>query len=71
MSMLAQELLDRLPLKFKNESFGAIKFFQNVFSTEISPEVNQKLTGNDIFRTRIEFLEHKKYIINASFNLKH
>ena len=49
MSTIAQKWLKRLPLKFKDESFGAIKFFQKKFSAEISPEMNRKLTGNDIF----------------------
>jgi len=40
-------------LKFKNESFGAVKNF----SVEISPEMNQQLTGNEIFRPRIESFE--------------
>ena len=34
-SMIAQKLLKRLPLKFKDESFGAIKMSQKIFSTEI------------------------------------
>ena len=49
MSTKAQELVKRLPLKFKNVSFGAIKIFQKNFSAEISSEMNLKLTGNDIF----------------------
>ena len=45
MSTIAQKLLKRLPLKFKNESFGAIKIFHKKnFSAEILPEMNQKRT---------------------------
>ena len=36
--------------------------FENFFSLEISPGMNRKLTGNDIFRPRIEFFGHEKYI---------
>ena len=50
MSTIAQKKLKRLPLKFEDESFGAIKMFQKNFSTEISPERNVKMTGNEIFR---------------------
>ena len=51
MSKIAQEKLKRLSLKFKDESFGARKIFQaKFFSAEILPEMNRKLTGNDIFR---------------------
>ena len=31
MSTIAQKFLERLPLKFKEESFGATKFFQKIF----------------------------------------
>ena len=31
MSTIAQKLLKRLPLKFKNESFGAIKILEKYF----------------------------------------
>ena len=40
MSTISQNLLKRLPLKFKNESFGAIKIFKNFFS-------GGNLTGNE------------------------
>ena len=49
-SKIAQTLLKRLYLKFENESFGAIKFSEKN-SAEISPEMNRKMTGNDIFKT--------------------
>ena len=39
MSSIAQKWLKRLPLKFKNESFGAIKISKKNFSAEISPEM--------------------------------
>ena len=35
--------------------------FKKIFSTEISPEMNRKMTGNDIFRPRIEFFGMKKH----------
>ena len=48
-STIAEKLFEKL-LKFKDESFGAIKIFKNFFSAKISPEMNRKLTGNDIFQ---------------------
>ena len=36
--------------------------FEKKISAEISPEMNRKMTGNDIFRPRIEFFGHWKYI---------
>ena len=42
MSVKAQKLLKRLPLKFQYETFGAIANFRNVFWTEGSPEVDRK-----------------------------
>ena len=47
--MIAQQWLKRLHLKFRDESFGAIKMPEKIFSAEISPEMNQKMTNNDIF----------------------
>ena len=44
MSTIAQKLPNRLPLKFKDESFGAIEMLQN-FSAKISPEMNRKMNG--------------------------
>ena len=58
MSTIAQKWLRRLPLKFKDESFGAMKMSQNFFSAEISLGMNPKMTGNDIFRPRFEFFGH-------------
>ena len=52
-SKIAQETP---PLKFKDESFGSIKCSKK--SAEISPEMNRKMTGNDIFRPQIEFFGH-------------
>ena len=51
MSTIAQKLLKRLPLKFKNESFGAIKIFRRKFHwkwTKNWPELT-------FLRPRMEF----------------
>ena len=46
MSTIVSKLLKRLPLKFKNESFGAIKFFQEKFFggdfTGNEPKIDRK-----------------------------
>ena len=42
MNMMAQKLLERLPLKFKDESFGAMKIFQKFFWSEVLSEVDRK-----------------------------
>jgi len=41
MSTIAQKQPKRLPLKFKNESFGPIKFSKKKLA-DISPEMNLK-----------------------------
>jgi len=35
--------------EIQSESFGAIKCPKKIFSSKISPEMNRKITGNDIF----------------------
>ena len=43
MSVKAEKLLKRLPLKFKYETFGAITNFRNFFGLKF----HRKWTGND------------------------
>ena len=44
MSTIAQKWLKRLPLKFKDDSFGAIKMSQKYCSSEISTAMNRKIS---------------------------
>ena len=52
MSKIAQIWLKRLALKFKDESFGAIKC-SNFFSAEISAEMNRKTPPGTVGFSRL------------------
>jgi len=54
LSTIAHKWLKRLHLKFKDESFGAIKISQNLFRRKF----HRKMTGNHIFWPGNKFLGH-------------